>query len=286
MNAPKGMISIVVPAHNESAVIQRALNEVTKGARAGELDVIVVCNGCTDDTAALARQIGPPVRVFETTTANKARALNFGDAQAGTTFPRIYLDADVLMNLEAVRALARRLERGDVLAAAPIARMAVDHCQRLARWYYEIAALLPSARDTGSGVYALSQQGRWRFGAFPDIIADDAYVKVNIKPHECDILASATSTVFKPRTLRDIVRVTTRIKRGHRQVALLFPSLWQARQSNNKAILALGKRLRLWPKLALYCCVVLTAQICACWPVGGRPWQWQRDETTRRGEVM
>src|SRR5690242_13664181 len=105
MNLGKAMISVVIPAYNESAVIKRALNAITDGARFGEMEVIVVCNGCTDDTARQARQIGYPVRVIETMTGSKTHALNLGDAAAGAIFPRVYMDADVVMSVGDLRAL-------------------------------------------------------------------------------------------------------------------------------------------------------------------------------------
>ena len=277
------MISIVIPAYNESAVIVRALKGLTNGAVVGELDVIVVCNGCTDDTAHRAKEVGYPVRVIETTTSGKTHALNLGDAGAGPNFPRVYMDADVVMEIESLRVLANRLSRGEILAAAPIARVVVDGCGLLARWYYEIAGSLPSARDGfgGSGVYALSEEGRQRFGPFPDIIADDMYVQSNFKSHEYETVGSATTTVFGPINLLDIMRTRIRIKRGHRQVSWAFPNRSRDRPSNNKAILALFKRPTLWPKLAVYCGVMVTAQIAAYWPAGKKGYRWLRDESTR-----
>src|SRR5262245_12787443 len=114
------MISIVVPARNESLVIARTLGEWinSPGFDQDEIDVVVVCNGCTDDTADIARGFGPAVRVIESDVASKAHALNLGD-QASRFFPRIYIDADVVITLAALRALAGRLDRGDVLAVAP-----------------------------------------------------------------------------------------------------------------------------------------------------------------------
>ena len=107
------MISIVVPAHNESSVIARTLRNMTDGAAPGELEIIVVCNGCTDNTAALARNFAPAVQVIETDMASKARALNLGD-RAASSFPRIYVDADIILTVPAIRALANRLRIGDV----------------------------------------------------------------------------------------------------------------------------------------------------------------------------
>ena len=115
------MISIIVPAYNESTVIARALAAITAGAKRDEIDVIVVCNGCTDDTASKAREFGPPIRVIETSVGNKAHALNVGD-KAARSFPRIYADSDVVISLDTIRAIAARFERGDALAVACVFR--------------------------------------------------------------------------------------------------------------------------------------------------------------------
>lgn len=277
------MISVVIPACNEGTVIKRALNGITNGARDGELDVIVVCNGCADDTAEQARQIGYPIRVVETLAKSKTYALNLGDAAAGATFPRVYMDADVVLNVEGLRALSNRLDRGDILAVAPSGRVVVDGCGLLARWYYDIAWLLPSARDGfgASGVYALSREGRQRFDIFPNIIADDMYVQSHFKLHECETVVSAASTVFRPAKLRDILRIDIRVKRGNRQVAHAFPYLSRDRRRNHRTILALFGRLSLWPKLVVYCGVVVIAEIAARWPAGRSGYRWLRDESTR-----
>ena len=59
-------------------MIERCLAAITGGARPGELQVIVVCNGCDDDTAERARRHGEPVSVVETEVASKHVALNLG----------------------------------------------------------------------------------------------------------------------------------------------------------------------------------------------------------------
>ena len=53
------------PCAQRGAVIRRCLDALFAGVAPGELDVVVVCNGCADDTAALARSSGHPVRVIE-----------------------------------------------------------------------------------------------------------------------------------------------------------------------------------------------------------------------------
>ena len=88
--------SVVIPAHDEAAAIRRCLDGLFAGFQPGELDVVVVCNGCSDETAALARSSGHPVRVIELSAASKPAALRTGDL-AVSAFPRLYLDADVLL---------------------------------------------------------------------------------------------------------------------------------------------------------------------------------------------
>ena len=67
--------SVVIPAHNEAASIRRCLDALFDGFAPGELDVAVVCNGCSDETAALAASSGHPVRVIELEAPSKPAAL-------------------------------------------------------------------------------------------------------------------------------------------------------------------------------------------------------------------
>src|SRR5687767_14075885 len=165
------MPSVVIPACNEETVIGRCLMALLDGAAADELEVVVVCNGCSDGTAELARRFGRGVRVLETPVGSKIQSLNMGDA-AATRFPRFFIDADVLFPLAALRQVANRLENG-VLAAAPRAQFDLTGCSWAVRAFYEINDRLPSSQEGigGSGVYALSREGRARIGCFPDLIA-------------------------------------------------------------------------------------------------------------------
>src|SRR5690349_17015586 len=88
--------SVVIPAHNEGTVIERCLDALFGGIDPAALDVVVACNGCVDDTAQRARLSGHPVRVLELGQASKAAALRAGD-EAARYFPRLYLDADVVL---------------------------------------------------------------------------------------------------------------------------------------------------------------------------------------------
>jgi glycosyltransferase involved in cell wall biosynthesis len=277
------MVSVIIPAHNESSVIARTLQAMTAGAEPGELDLIVVCNGCTDDTASVAARFGSQVRVIETGISGKPNALNLGDL-AAAAFPRIYADADVVIDIETIRALARRLEAGDVLAVAPTPSFDLTGCSWPVRACFDIRSLLPSAQEGigGSGVYALSEAGRGRFSEFPALTADDGYVRIQFQAEERETLAHVSSTVFPPRTIKDLIATKTRAHYGSFELASLFPKLWQNRgESNNKSLIRLFKDVRLWPKLAIYCLVTTVTRRRARKRLRGGVSVWERDNTSR-----
>ena len=64
----------MIPAHNEGQVIRRLLEQLITGADPGEMDIIVVANGCADDTAEVAASFGPTVRVLTLPIASKHAA--------------------------------------------------------------------------------------------------------------------------------------------------------------------------------------------------------------------
>jgi len=277
------MISIIIPAHNEASVIARTLKAMTDGAEPGELDVIVVCNGCTDNTADIARRFGPPVRVIETDIPSKTHALNLGD-EAARAFPRIYADADVVIAIDTIRALASRLKRGDVLAVAPTPDFDLNRCSWPVRACYQIRSLLPSAQEGigGSGVYALSEIGRARFREFPALTADDGYVRIQFRSNERETVTSVSSTVFPPRTIKDLLATKTRAHYGSAELAALFPGLWKNRgESNHKSLFRLFLDPRLWLSLAVYCLVTSIAKRRAQSRLRAGTANWERDNTSR-----
>jgi glycosyltransferase involved in cell wall biosynthesis len=277
------MISVVIPAHNEAAVINRSLQALLAGANPDEIEVVVVSNGSTDDTANIARRFAPIVRVIETDVASKTNALNLGDA-AVQSFPRIYLDADVVITFDAARALARRLANGDVHAVAPIPAIDVSGCAPQVRAYYAIRSKLPSAREGlgGSGVYALSAAGRARFGKFPDITADDAYVRLHFSPTERATMPSVVSRVYAPRTLGSLIAIRTRIYHGIAELARRFPEIMaNAGVSNNRSLIALLQRPRLWPALATYLYVNTMARYLAYSRPYQKSFKWTHDQSSR-----
>ena len=128
-------LSVVIPAHNEADVIDRCLRRLDLDDATAEIDIIVVANGCTDDTADRARSHAG-VTVVETETGSKAHALRLGD-DAARYWPRIYLDADVEVDISTLEALGRVLEEDGVEAACPRLDVQLDNSDWAVRAYYD-----------------------------------------------------------------------------------------------------------------------------------------------------
>ena len=278
------MISIIIPAHNESSVIARTLSAIIDASEPNEFDVIVICNGCTDQTAQIARGFGSRVSVVESDVPSKINALNLGDHTA-RHFPRIYADADVVVTADAIRLLAARLDRGDVLAVAPKPEIDVTGCPWPVKAYFAIRRQLPSSFEGigGSGVYALSEAGRKRFAEFPNVIADDLYVRIQFEPRERQTLACAKSLVFGPRTITELIAIRTRAYYGTFELARRYPELWKNKGDDNRRTLGrMVKNPRFWLGLLIYCCVILVARYRAKLQFRAGMPVWYRDETSRQ----
>lgn len=278
------MISVVIPAHNEERTIRRCLASLLEDARPGELEVVVACNGCSDATAKVAREFGPAVRVVETERAGKPIALNLGD-EAASGFPRFYVDADIEVSTAALRACAQALEAPGVEAAAPALRVDLRDCPWSVRAYYRIWLEIPYVRSglIGSGVYGLSEAGRARFERFPEIIADDLFVRNLFRADERRSVPEASFTMRAPRSLEDLVKRKTRVFAGNLQLGSAPDPGAGARRSRVPE--SLGTVLAkpwLLPALPVYLYVSSRARMRAeARARRGDFATWDRDESTR-----
>lgn len=281
MSAPS--FSVVVPAHDEAAVIDRCLGALLADAAPGEVEVVVAASACTDGTAARAAAHGGDVRVVEVSDPGKIAAITAGDA-AATAFPRVYLDADVVLTTAAARATAALLRGETVMAAAPRAEIVADGCPRIIAWHHRAFAALPVIRDgyIGSGVYALSRSGHARAMPLPQLIADDEYVRRSFAPAE-RATAPATFEMRPPRTVAAYVRRALRGRAGNVELArsgIALATQDGAQPSGVRALLPMLREPRMWAPVASF--VALTVLVRLRVAVhGAAPVAWNRDLTSR-----
>lgn len=276
--------SIIIPAHNESQVIGRLLSLLAESACAGDFEIVVVANGCDDDTAEVARAFGPGIHVLSLSTASKREALIAGN-RAATAFPRIYVDADVELGAPDVRALAAALSRPEILAAGPQLDLAMAGVPRLLRWYWDIWTRLPEVRQGlfGRGVVAVSEAGYERITKLPPVIADDLAASLAFSPAERTIEDDARVVVYPPRTFRDLIRIRVRAAIGTAQVEQTagMPASTARTRLSDLADMA-AKDPRLAPRVVLFAlvAVVVRKKVARQQVAGDAP--WLRDESSRR----
>ncbi|WP_319562186.1 glycosyltransferase family 2 protein [Marispirochaeta sp.] len=276
------MISVIMPAYNEEAFIERSLRSLCSGAALGELEIIVVCNGCTDSTASKARKVSGPIKVLETGIPSKTNAMNIGD-EIATGFPRFYVDADLIFSLDDLRKVAAVLNKNGVMAAAPEFVFDVIHSSSAVKAYYRVWKQMPYF-DTGriAGAYGLSREGRTRFGRFPTLTSDDGFVRLQFTPSERTTVKGSSALVSTPRKLSSLIKIKIRSQSGTTELRKKFPSLFRNETASPKSSLQrlLHNRFSTYEKL-VYVCVSILARM------GGKlnlflgRKTWARDESSR-----
>ena len=275
--------SVVIPAHNEAVTIGRNLRALRRGTRDDDLEVVVVCNGCTDQTAEAARAADPRARVIEIDEPSKAEAVRVGNT-ATEVFPRVHLDADIELSGTDLLSLLEPLSRRGVLATGPRRDVPKTGCSRWVRWYYEVWESLPQVESGlfGRGVVVLSEEAQARVSALPRMLSDDLGMSDAFSAQERCVVSTAVAVVHPPRTVRDLVRRRIRISTGNTQAARLGVRR-PASRTRLRTLLALSVSR---PGLALRVPVFLGIHVAAL--VGARRavragdfTSWQRDESSR-----
>ena len=210
--------SVVVPAHNEEQTIRRCLQGLLAGADPHEVEVVVVANACTDDTANVAREAG--VRVIETDTSRQGECPAPGGRRMRTRFPRLYLDADVEVGIDTVRSIVKAFEEDGVLACAPALHLDLTGTGHIVRRVHRVHAALiaPHRALAGVGLYALDERGHARVFPLPDVIADDEYVHRSFAPAERRVVESVCSVVRPAPTVRAHLARRGRVRLGNHQL--------------------------------------------------------------------
>ena len=137
-----------MPTFNRAALLKECLESLLAQSRVPD-QIIVVNDGSSDDTEAVARAFGPPVEVHTVENRGKSAALNHGLALCHADYVWI-CDDDDLAAPDACASLSTALD------AAPDARFAYGHYDRF--------------RDTPAGRQVLPNP------YWPDAIQSDLFL--------------------------------------------------------------------------------------------------------------
>jgi cellulose synthase/poly-beta-1,6-N-acetylglucosamine synthase-like glycosyltransferase len=106
-------VSVILAAHNEGAILPARIANLLEQTYPRPLDIIVVSNGSTDNTAAALQPFGGRVRLIELHRAGKALALNEGVA-AATGEIIVFADARQRFAPDAILELAANFNDPDI----------------------------------------------------------------------------------------------------------------------------------------------------------------------------
>lgn len=226
------MLSIIIPANNEEGYIGTCLTHLLASEDpGGPVQVIVVANGCSDDTVGEAKaksdefsKRGWRLDVLDLPEGGKIRALNAGD-RAAIYDRRIYLDADIVPTPPLISALAKELARSEPSFAGGTL-MIPSPRSFISRRYSRFWLRLPffAHHIHGCGVYAVNAAGRKRWREFPSVIADDGFARLQFELHE---MHGAKAAYSWPITegFANLVRVRRRQDEGSAEIRRLYPEL-------------------------------------------------------------
>ncbi|WP_101068459.1 glycosyltransferase family 2 protein [Roseovarius salinarum] len=223
--------TVIVPAHDEAEFIAPCLAALLASDIAAPVEVIVVANGCTDDTARIAKGFHAPaetrnwrLQVLEREQGDKLRALQAGDDAAAAPV-RIYLDADTRVSAGLLGELIAALDSPGPRYASGRPRVAPARSPAT-RAYARFWQRLPFFRAPapGFGIYAVNAAGRARWDRWPAIISDDTFARMNFAPEE-RVAVGAPYDWPMVEGFGPLVRVRRRQDAGVREIAQRFPDL-------------------------------------------------------------
>jgi glycosyltransferase involved in cell wall biosynthesis len=225
-------VAVIIPAHDEEVALRRCLAGLARQSYAGAVEVIVVANGCEDDTAAVAlacRALLPPnfaLKVIELPVAAKWQALNAADETAESE-ARVYLDADIVLSPTALEGLLAVLAEEGPRLVQPEVVVAWGPNSYPVRAFVRVWSALPYVRGQvlGLGCYAVNGRGRELWDAFPPLGADDTFVRFRFDDADKRVVRGARMTLSFPATPRELILVRARWCRLSREVRRMEPEL-------------------------------------------------------------
>ncbi|WND03270.1 glycosyltransferase [Temperatibacter marinus] len=277
--------SILIPACNEEAVIQSTLHSLLLDAKPNEFDIIVLCNGCFDRTADLAREVHKDISVVEINKPSKTNALNIGISHTKTE-NIVFLDADIKVTAKSVRTLIKNLEQSQTHLAFGRAVFIVDQASYLVRSFYKAWHLNPYF-DEGKigGYFALSKAGIDRLGTFPEITNDDEFVKRKLTSRSYE--PQAAYYIDTPRTFPSLLNVRSRVYKGNQELETanaqgFQPKLGSAKKRHNALLFMkrIIKNPQTWIGALIFALSVILVRLRT--KIQRQSMIWEKDHTTRK----
>ncbi|WP_054463337.1 glycosyltransferase family 2 protein [Phaeobacter sp. 11ANDIMAR09] len=273
--------TILIPAHNEEAVIARTLWYLAKGLRLDDFRVVVIANGCSDATAARVRAVMPHAEVIETERRGKCHALNLGFKASCKSAPIVCLDADLDVTSESLAALLAPLNSGTALASCGKMEVITSESSAAVRAFYHGWRSNPYfSQGKFGGLFALSPEGAARVFPLPEIIGDDEYIRRSFDQREVAFVPDCRFSARAPVGLPELIRVRRRSIRGAKQVTGLGKPSPERKSIAIMLRRALVSRTDTLP-IAFYLLVMSWVRLCLMFEGQATHLRWERDLSSR-----
>jgi len=279
-------LSVVVPAYNESAVIQHTLLHLLSDRQLVDTEILVVCNGCSDDTVGLVSSFKRShvdtlterkliIEVVETDIASKTNALNIGIERASSDYI-ILLDADIHVSGETLISLKQNLVETGKDLLSPSVLFDYEYASFWVREYYKVASTSSYNRYYRfSNVIALSKAGIKCLGTLPEVIADDEYLRRQFKQEQASICEQLSFRFSCPTNARDLLSILTRIQRGNFQLA-------QLRVKDHMKMKKVTVSAPSFGSFLIFSIFKLLSKLQAFWQLKtGKTIRWEKDTSSR-----
>ena len=210
-------VSVIIPAYNEEGIIGDCLDAVRSlNYPKHKMEVLVVDDGSTDKTAAIAKQHG--AKIISTSHAGKSAALNAGLKRARHGF-LLTVDADTIMEKNCLHELLAPFARKDVGATTGNSRVKNSHsiigAFQSIEYHYNNLIRTSFSRVFGTGIWFFGALACYRksalrsIGGFKkDTLAEDMDVALELKNagHRSVNVANAVGYTIAPSTISSLYR--------------------------------------------------------------------------------
>jgi biofilm PGA synthesis N-glycosyltransferase PgaC len=225
-------VTVIIAARNEERNIGSTIHYISKQDYEGEIQVIVVDNGSTDETVARAKKAGAElklnIRVLLEEETGKFHALNRGISETNSGYV-LTLDADTLLHKSAIRYIVARMVSSpeDVCAVAGtiLARNSRENLlTKMQEWDYflGIAAIkrlqgLYQGTLVAQGAFSLYKtEAVKEIGGWPEAIGEDIVLTWRFLHRNYRVYFEPLAVAFTevPSTFRHFAKQRSRWARG------------------------------------------------------------------------
>ncbi len=224
-------VCVVICAHDESAIIQRRIRNIRAQTYPAELiQLIIVCDGCSDNTALIARYEGATV-IEIPTHSGKSHCLNVAMSHASDAPIVVFTDARPVFLPDAVMQLVRALHAPNVAAVSGVLKLpSMSRCALGTYWDADTEIrLLHSHIGTTTGLCGpICAMRRKYWHPIPNgVVLDDVWMGMVAAAQKGRVAVCSAATAIDDRPYNQIAEWKRKVRTSAGNWQLVFmPRFW------------------------------------------------------------